>query len=142
MRIATACLALVLTVSGAAFAETHAGVPEDRETQPIAPPTPSFPVLAAYMKVSGRCDVHFNVDAGGRTKDIQPLCTHRVFCKSARDAVGSVTFEPKMEGGRKVERRNVVYPLWYTVDNGMDPDSVNAWLAAKELIACSGYPVS
>lgn len=142
MKIGLVLCALLLLVAGPAVADKKPAVPKDREAVPLTPPTPEYPFPAAYMGWTGRCDVQFNVDAYGYTKDIKPFCTHRIFCKSARDAIGLAQFEPRRERGRPVERPNVVYPLVYLIDNGTNPAVAEAMLMAKELTPCTGDPIS
>lgn len=141
MKFVHVLLAVLLASAMPASSEPFKEVPsEDRDAQPFLPPTPVYPIAAAYFGVSGRCDVRFNVDAYGYTKEIRPFCSHAVFCKSARDAVGTARFEPKTIHGRAVPRRNVVYPLWYYATESTD--ELDATLAAMEIQSCSSDPIS
>lgn len=143
MKFGQVFLALMLAAAQPVQAEVFKEIPsEDRDAQPIRPPMPVYPMLAAYFKISGRCDVRFNVDARGFSRDIKPFCSHQVFCKSARDAVGDVVFAPKVKEGKAVPRRNVVYPLWYSIDRPADAPIEDPVTAAKELYACDTAPIS
>lgn len=143
MKFRQMFLALALAAVLPAEAEVYKEIPsEDRDAQPIKPPTPVFPMLAAYFGISGRCDVRFNVDARGYSRHIKAFCSHQVFCKSAADAVASVVFEPKVQDGRRVPRLNVVYPLWYYIGSQETSQSEGAVIAAKELRACETAPIS
>jgi outer membrane biosynthesis protein TonB len=111
--------ALAMTVSpphgAAAETNTSDAESEDRDAQPIRPPRPVYPALAARAAMPGWCDVRFNVNQDGYPSNIKPFCSHWVFCQSAYDAVSAVTFRPKMLNGRPVPRANVVYPLEYNI---------------------------
>lgn len=143
MKLAAAFIAIALAATGAANAEPYKEIPsEDRDAQPVRPPQPVYPVLAAYFGLSGRCNVRFNVDARGFARNVKPYCSHQAFCKSARDAVGDVVFKPKVLNGRAVPRLNVVYPLWYSFDAEATSDAGQAMIAAKEVMACESEPIS
>lgn len=114
MKFAAVFVALALAASGFANADASREVfSEDREAQPIQPPRPVYPSLAARAKMPGACDVLFNVDKYGYPFHLRAYCTHKVFCQSAMEAVSAVRFEPKMVGGLPAQRENVVYPLEY-----------------------------
>lgn len=143
MKFVPVCLALLLAFAAPVHADVYREIPsEDRDAQPLRPPRPVYPFLAAYVGMSGRCDVRFNVDARGYTRHIKSFCSHQVFCKSATDAVASVVFEPKIKDGRKVPRLNVVYPLWYSIDRPEGAPIEDPVIAAKELRACETAPIS
>ena len=143
MKFRQVFLALLLAMALPGEAEVYMEIPsEDRDAQPVKPPAPVYPILAAYFGISGRCDVRFNVDARGFSRHIKAFCTHQVFCKSATDAVADVVFEPKIKDGRRVQRRNVVYPLWYSMSRPTDAPIEDPVIAAKELRACESAPIS
>ena len=143
MKLAAVFVALALVATGPASAESYKEIPsEDRDAQPVRPPQPVYPMLAAYFGLSGRCEVRFNVDKRGYARKVKPYCSHQAFCKSARDAVGDVVFTPKVLNGQPVPRLSVVYPLWYTYDADAASDAGQAMIAAKEVIACESEPIS
>lgn len=143
MKFAAAFIALALVATGPAGAEPYKEIPsEDRDAQPVRPPRPFYPMLAQYFGVSGRCEVRFDVDQRGYPRQIRPYCTHTVFCKSARDAVGQVMFKPKILGGRAVTRQNVVYPLEYNITRDTDAAPRATDLDAREVYACVSEPIS
>ncbi len=143
MKFTQMLVALALAFVFPAHAEPYREIPsEDRDAQPIRPPQPVYPMLAAYFGMSGRCDVRFNVDKRGFARQVRPFCSHQAFCKSARDAVGAVVFTPKVLNGQPVPRLNVVYPLWYTYDAEAVSDAGQAIMAAKEVTACESEPIS
>lgn len=88
----------------------------DRDAQPIRPPVPTYPPRAAERGTEGSCDVRFDVDTRGKPYNIQASCTDSVFKRSAERAVSRVEFAPKIVRGQAAERRNVVYPLEYTLE--------------------------
>lgn len=87
----------------------------DRDAQPIRPPTPSYPQRAAERGISGSCDVRFDVDTRGKPYNVQATCTDSVFKSEAERSVSRVEFAPKIVRGKAVERRNVVYPLEFNL---------------------------
>lgn len=89
----------------------------DRDAQPIRPPTPSYPQRAAERGIEGSCEVRFDVDTRGRPYNVQATCTDNVFKREAERAVSKVEFAPKIIRGKAAERRNVVYPLEFTLQD-------------------------
>lgn len=87
----------------------------DRDAQPIRPPAPSYPQRAAERGVEGSCDVRFDVDTRGRPYNVSATCTDNIFKREAERAVNRVEFAPKIIRGQAAERRNVVYPLEFTL---------------------------
>ncbi len=83
----------------------------DRDAQPIRPPTPSFPQRAAERGISGSCEVRFDVDTRGKPYNVSATCSDSMFKSEAERAVGRVEFAPKIIRGKAAERKNVVYPL-------------------------------
>ncbi|MEL7545742.1 MAG: TonB family protein [Pseudomonadota bacterium] len=89
----------------------------DRDAQPVRPPVPSYPSRAAERGTEGSCDVRFDVDVRGRPYNIEADCTDRVFKREAERAVSRVEFAPKIVRGQAAERRNVVYPLEFKLQD-------------------------
>ena len=87
----------------------------DRDAQPIRPPVPTYPSRAAERGIEGSCDVRFDVDTRGEPYNVTADCTDRVFKREAERAVSRVEFAPKIIRGQAAERRNVVYPLEFTL---------------------------
>lgn len=88
----------------------------DRDAQPIRPPVPQYPTRAAERGIEGSCDVRFDVDTRGRPYNITAQCTNDVFRRAAERAVERVEFAPKIVRGQAAERRNVVYPLVFQLE--------------------------
>ncbi len=89
----------------------------DRDAQPIRPPQPSYPSRAAERGIEGSCDVRFDVDPRGRPYNIQADCTDNIFKREAERAVSKVEFAPKIIRGKAAERKNVIYPLQFQLQN-------------------------
>ena len=89
----------------------------DRDAQPIRPPVPTYPNRAAERGTEGTCDVRFDVDVRGRPYNVEATCSDSVFKREAVRAVNKVEFAPKIVRGKPVERRNVVYPLEFKLDD-------------------------
>lgn len=87
----------------------------DRDAQPIRPPLPTYPARAAERGIEGTCDVRFDVDVRGRPYNVEAECSNSVFKREAERAVSRVEFAPKIVRGKAAERRNVVYPLSFTL---------------------------
>ncbi|MGE6696062.1 energy transducer TonB [Hyphomonas sp. NPDC076900] len=92
----------------------------DAEAEPLRPPQPVFPIMAGILGLSGYCEVRFSIDPSGRVTEIQPSCSHPVFCASATAAMEAVRFKPKRENGKLVPRRNIIYPLHYAPAPGAE----------------------
>jgi len=89
----------------------------DRDAQPIRPPLPTYPTRAAERGTEGSCDVRFDVDTRGRPYNVQATCTNNVFKREAERAVSRVEFAPKIVRGAAAERKNVVYPLEFNLED-------------------------
>lgn len=89
----------------------------DRDAQPIRPPLPQYPDRALQRGTEGECDVRFDVDVRGRPFNISATCSDSVFLRAAERAVSKVEFAPKIVRGTPAERRNVVYPLVFTISD-------------------------
>ena len=89
----------------------------DRDATPIRPPVPTYPSRAAERGTEGECTVSFNVDVRGRPYDVKADCTDSIFRREAVRAVSKVEFAPKIVKGQARERRNVVYPLVFKLDD-------------------------
>ncbi|MDJ0920629.1 MAG: TonB family protein [Henriciella sp.] len=89
----------------------------DRDAQPIRPPAPSYPSRAAERGTEGSCDVRFDVDTRGRPYNVEATCTDNIFKREAERAVSRVEFAPKIIRGQPAERRNVVYPLEFKLQD-------------------------
>lgn len=87
----------------------------DRDAQPIRPPAPSYPTRAAERGIEGTCEVRFDVDTRGRPYNVEASCSNNIFKREAERAVSRVEFAPKIIRGQPAERRNVVYPLEFTL---------------------------
>lgn len=87
----------------------------DRDAQPIRPPIPTYPQRAAERGTEGDCEVRFDVDTRGKPYNIQATCSDNIFTREAERAVSKVEFAPKIVRGKPVERRNVVYPISFTL---------------------------
>ena len=83
----------------------------DRDAQPIRPPAPTYPRRAAERGTEGSCEVRFDVDPRGKPYNISATCTDNVFQREAIRAVERVEFAPKIIRGKAAERKNVVYPI-------------------------------
>lgn len=88
----------------------------DRGISPISPPLLTYPDRALRQGLEGECEVRLNVDVRGRPFDVEATCTHSIFEREAVRAVRRVEFVPKVRAGRAVERRNVVYPVAFSLD--------------------------
>ena len=75
-----------------------------------------FAAWAAERGIEGSCDVRFDVDTRGKPYNVEADCTDRVFKREAERAVSRVEFAPKIIRGQAAERRNVVYPLQFTLE--------------------------
>ncbi|MEL6226757.1 MAG: TonB family protein [Pseudomonadota bacterium] len=88
----------------------------DRDAQPIRPPLVTYPSRAAERGIEGECSVRFDVDVRGRPYNVEADCSDNVFRREAERAVSRVEFAPKIVRGQATERRNVIYPLVFSLD--------------------------
>ncbi|MEL6857315.1 MAG: energy transducer TonB [Pseudomonadota bacterium] len=94
----------------------------DRDVQPIEPPKPVYPDRLASESISARCDGYFDVNPTGYVINLEVKCGHPGFVESAKNAISSLRFEPKIVYAQAVKRTGVVYPLWYMLaDENGDP---------------------
>ncbi|PKP80045.1 MAG: hypothetical protein CVT79_16925 [Alphaproteobacteria bacterium HGW-Alphaproteobacteria-18] len=99
----------------------------DEDAQPLHPPQPVYPMMAGILGLSGYCEVRFSIDVRGKVIEIQPSCTHPVFCASAAAAMEEVRFIPKRKNGKLVPRKNIIYPLYYAINLGVGEDPGIDW---------------
>ncbi|MEM9180651.1 MAG: energy transducer TonB [Pseudomonadota bacterium] len=97
----------------------------DRDTQPIDYPKPEYPRDMAIQNISAHCDGYFDVNPEGYVINLEVKCGHPGFVTSARNAIATLRFEPKIVNGNAVKRTGVVYPIVYQLldENGnpLDP---------------------
>ena len=98
----------------------------DRDAQPIHPPVPKYPVQAAMAKVSGMCEVSFDVDRNGKLVAPRAACSNPVFCHEVLRAMSETEYAPKIVDGVPSPRYGVVYPIEFSIsgrtdENGYDP---------------------
>lgn len=89
----------------------------DRDTQPIEPPHPEYPIDLASQGIGAHCDNYFDVSPEGYAINLEVKCGHPGFVASSRNAVSTLRFEPKIVDGVAVIREGVVYPLVYLVQD-------------------------
>ncbi|MEO1662864.1 MAG: TonB family protein [Pseudomonadota bacterium] len=76
-------------------------------------PVPNYPSSAASRGLEGNCEVYFDVDTDGKPVNVEPICTHRYFKRSARKALSDVRFKPLNIDGVDYPMTSIVYPLEY-----------------------------
>jgi len=80
----------------------------------LVPPAPEFPQIAARYGLEGKCEVLFDLTAGGEEINVRDAaCTHPLFCKAARTAVEQASFRVIDVPGviRPGERKNIILPI-------------------------------
>jgi outer membrane biosynthesis protein TonB len=110
----------------ARIAERKAALPEGAATGTITPlsrPAPQFPLCATSYGIEGHCDMVFDVTADGRTANILPVCTSRLFERDSEAAVRRWTFEPPGDGARPAVMNRLTFKL---EDDSIPPASVAA----------------
>lgn len=126
---------IIALVGGPSVAQEDTAPPED--AQPITPPVPSYPIMAAMLGMIGYCEVRFAVDVDGYAFNLHTECTDYIFCYQSKKAVNSVRFKPAYENGYPRVRHKVVYPLEYLFDD-IDRDSIDH----KPVKPCRAVPIS
>lgn len=104
------------SVKALGFGEGDAESPASHK-KPISlnPPMPTYPSCAAERGLEGYCYIHFDVDAEGRTKNVFPRCTHKLFDREAARAVQRAIFKPATIDGEPVEYPGIVYPIRFSL---------------------------
>jgi|GEM_PF-121382 len=87
----------------------------DTDATPLRPPVVSYPSTALARGITGECQVVFDVDRQGKPFNIVPDCSDDVFSRAAKKAISRVEFAPKIQEGRARERKNVVYPIVFSL---------------------------
>jgi len=87
----------------------------DTDATPLRPPVVAYPSIAILREIEGECQVVFDVDTRGRPFNIEPNCSDDVFTRAAKKAISRVEFAPKIQQGRASERKNVVYPIVFSL---------------------------
>lgn len=104
------------TLKALGFSEGDSEPPAShKKPQSLNPPMPTFPSCAAERGLEGYCYVHFDVDAEGRTNNVFPRCTHKLFDQEAARAVQRVTFRPATIDGEPVDYPGIVYPMRFSL---------------------------
>mgnify|MGYP001981554005 CR=1 FL=1 len=90
----------------------------DRRTAvPVRNPVPDYPTRALTRNLEGHCNVTFSVDAAGRPYDLTADCSDEVFRSSSLRAVERALFAAKMSDGVPVGQDNLVYPIYYSLND-------------------------
>ena len=87
----------------------------EQQVLPIRPPLVTYPRPAIDRGIEGECSVSMDVSAKGRPYNVVAVCTDSVFEREAVRAVSRVEFRPRLIDGVAVERRNVIYPLSFSL---------------------------
>ncbi|MEL6665082.1 MAG: energy transducer TonB [Pseudomonadota bacterium] len=85
----------------------------DRDTPPIEPPVPEYPIDLANQGIGAHCDNYFDVSPEGYVINLEVKCGHPGFVTSSSNAVSTLRFKPKMVDGVAVTRKGVIYPIVY-----------------------------
>lgn len=98
----------------ARIAERKAALPEGAPVTSLTPIVrygPQFPRCALSYNIEGYCDMVFDVTADGKTANILPVCSSRIFEREAAYTVGRWTFEPPGEGPRPAVLNRIVFKI-------------------------------
>ncbi|WP_300375565.1 energy transducer TonB [Henriciella sp.] len=88
----------------------------DSQPQPIEPPVPEYPIELAEQGIGAKCKGTFDVSEKGYVEPgVQVDCTHPGFVDATRTAIQTLRFEPKMQDGKPIRRKGVVYPIQYII---------------------------
>ena len=88
----------------------------DRTVQPIIRTTPAYPLRAQEQGREGTCTALFDVSALGKPYNIKVTCSDPVFVRAARRAVEQWKYNPKIQDGVAVPRRNMQTPFQFRLD--------------------------
>lgn len=86
------------------------------DAAPLMPPKPRYPPRAFQRREGGHCDVRFDVSKDGKPINVSAECTSKRFTREAERAVSEVEFEPLVYKGRPYVRRDIVYPITFSID--------------------------
>ena len=98
-------------------ANTQAGLTLEAGWMPetLSYPQPYYPAEAASQKLSGTCEVLFDLGTDGKPANTLAACSGPVFEASAAELHGAA-FEPVLDAnGQPVEVKGLVYPLQFCI---------------------------
>ena len=87
----------------------------DRIAKPVSPPLPVYPRQAETRGLSGVCDIRFHLTEMGEPYDLDIECSDSVFNRSAYKAISKTRFMPKIDNGRPVGQRDMLYSIEYKI---------------------------
>ncbi len=88
----------------------------DLNTPPVSPPRVVYPSASQSRGVEGACDVILDTDRDGNPRNVAAACTSPEFVAAAESALSATRFPPRIENGRRVARRGIVYPLAFCLE--------------------------
>jgi TonB family protein len=85
------------------------------DVSPNFPPDPTYPRRALRDGIEGTCNVRFDVSQTGIPINLSATCTSAIFKQEAERAVSVIRFTPLQYRGETYIRRNVLYPLEFSL---------------------------
>ena len=90
-------------------------------SQPVSLPTPHYPERMARHRISGACEVRFDIAPTGEPVGLKVSCDHEGFAEEAERVVRAAQFAPRYVEGEAVKTLNVMYPLEFTMMDRSTP---------------------
>jgi len=103
------------TFTGALLLTALPSAAEDRDAQPIAPPSLTYPVEMLTQTISGDCESTFDVSKEGLPENITATCSHPGFIEAVISSAATLRFAPKLVDGKPVRHKGVTYPITFEV---------------------------
>jgi TonB family protein len=90
--------AALVATAGLAQAEVRLST-ADAMSAAVVKATPSYPVIAKQMRVTGKVEVEVTIDVHGNVSDIKMLSGNALFSQSVIDALKRWRFTPAVQDG-------------------------------------------
>ena len=106
-----------LTFAAIALSATPSAAQLDSDIQPIEVPTwIVYPAEMVAAGISAECEAFFDISKKGKPKNVTARCTHPGFETEVIRTTKKLRFEPKLVDGKRVKRKNAVYPYSFRLE--------------------------
>ncbi len=98
----------------ARIAKRKAALPEGYERampEAIRRMPPGFPTCASQLGIEGECILAFDINAEGRTENVMPVCSSRLFESNAKATAATWAYEPPPEGPHPAILTRIAFKL-------------------------------
>lgn len=95
------------------------GAAADADVIPLVRVQPMYPPSAAQQRIEGWVIIEFTISTMGSVKDARVLSAqpNNIFNRAALQAIRKWKYKPKIEEGKRVERRGIEVKLTFELDD-------------------------